>query len=80
MIKTHFRTVLNRFEAKQQRRITYTEVANLTGVTQKTVANWDNGDIAQIHTEVLDAFCGYFRCQPGDLISFEPAVSDGPTN
>ena len=71
MIKIHFRKVLSKKEVGESRRITYDEIARETKTSPKTVSQWASGKITQIHTEVLEAYCDYLECTPGDLISHD---------
>jgi DNA-binding Xre family transcriptional regulator len=70
-IQINFRRMLSQKEQRENRKITYTEIRDNTGTPIKTISRWDNGDVSQIHTEVLERFCKYLDCEVGDLVRLE---------
>ena len=71
-IKNHFMRQWNQKEAKENRRITLTEISEETGVGWGTVNRWKRADIDRFDASVLSAFCAYFECGVGDLLEYLP--------
>jgi DNA-binding Xre family transcriptional regulator len=71
-IQINFRRALAQKEQRENRKITYTEIQKITGTPIKTISRWDNGNVSQIHTEVLERFCEYLNCRVGDLVEYIP--------
>lgn len=44
-------------------------IATATGVSRQTVYNWLNGEIKRFDGETIEAFCRYFQCDVGDLLT-----------
>ncbi len=71
-VKLKFLEMVQRKERQLGRRISYAEIAEATGMTRAAVSKWASGEIVSYRKEMLDAFCKYFECQPGDLLTYEP--------
>ena len=54
----------------ERRVVSMTEVAEATGIHRATLSKIANQPGANIGTEIVDRLCGYFRCQPGDLMVY----------
>ena len=70
-INSRFGVLLAEKEAKEKRNIPLVEVERATGVTRKTLQQWASNRVSRFDTPVLVALCKYFRCQVGDLLTFE---------
>ena len=46
------------------------EVAQATGVHRATLSKMSNQPGANIGSDIIDKLCAYFRCQPGDLLTY----------
>ena len=55
---------------KERRVVPLTEVADATGIHRATLSKMANQPGANIGTEIIDKLCRYFRCQPGDLLTY----------
>ncbi len=75
-ISNRFVVLLAEKSAREKRRISIAEVSRATGITPKTLQGWAARTIKRYDTQVLDALCKYFGCQPGDLLEYTPP-SDG---
>lgn len=73
-MKLKFLEMVQRKELKLGRRISYAEIAEATGMTRAAVSKWASGEIVSYRKEMINAFCAYFECQPGDLLVYEPDV------
>lgn len=71
-VKLKFLEMVQRKERQLGRRISYAEIAEATGMTRAAVSKWASGEIVSYRKEMLDSFCKYFECQPGDLLTYEP--------
>jgi putative transcriptional regulator len=47
-----------------------TEVAEGSGVHRATLSKMANQPGTNVGTEIVDKLCCYFRCQPGDLLTY----------
>lgn len=54
----------------ERRIITFAEIAEATGIHRATLSKMANQPGAKIGSEIIDKLCGYFDCQPGDLMVF----------
>ena len=56
----------------EARGMTLTELADRVGVTVVNLSVLKNGRAKAIRFSTLTALCRELRCQPGDLLSFQP--------
>ena len=54
----------------ERRIITFAEIAEATGIHRATLSKMANQPGAKIGSEIIDKLCGYFDCQPGELMVF----------
>lgn len=59
------------------RRMTLTELSQRAGITVVNLSVLKNGRARAIRFSTLAALCAELDCQPGDLLSYEPAGADG---
>lgn len=74
-IRNRFLILLAEKEKIQGRRIRNKEIAEITGVTEHTVARWIRNDIGKIDLPVLESFCEYFGCDVGDLLYIDREIA-----
>ena len=55
---------------KERRVVSLSEVAQATGVHRATLSKMSNQPGANIGSDIIDKLCAYFRCQPGDLLTY----------
>ena len=55
---------------QEGRVVPLSEVAEATGIHRATLSKMANQPGANIGTDIIDKLCGYFRCQPGDLLTY----------
>ena len=58
------------------RRMTLTELADRIGMTLANLSILKTGKARAIRFSTLDAICEALSCQPGDILTFEPAHAD----
>lgn len=57
-----------------QRRMTLTELADKVGITLANLSVLKTGKARAIRFSTLDALCAALKCQPGDLLAWEPGA------
>lgn len=58
-------------EAELNRRITYQEIYEATGVSESTIADWMLDRANRFDANTLIAFCDFFGCEVGDILRYE---------
>jgi putative transcriptional regulator len=61
-----------------EKRMSLTELADRVGVTIANLSILKTGKARAIRFSTLGALCRELDCQPGDLVVFEPGLSDDP--
>jgi putative transcriptional regulator len=56
------------------RRMTLTELAERVGLTIANLSILKTGKARAIRFSTLEAICRELQCQPGDLLSYQPAA------
>lgn len=64
-------------ELREHRKLPYRTIADETGISLSTINDYLNQNIGRYDKRVLEAFCRYFNCQPGDLLVYS---ADDPTH
>ena len=59
-----------------ERRMSLTDLSERVGVTLANLSILKTGKAKAIRFSTLNALCRVLECQPGDILSFEPSVSD----
>ena len=60
-----------------ERRMTLTELATQVDITLANLSILKTGKARAIRFSTLEAICEVLRCQPGDLLEFEPDTGAG---
>jgi putative transcriptional regulator len=55
---------------KERRVIPLSEIAQVTGIHRATLSKIANQPGSNVGTDIIDKLCKYFRCQPGDLMTY----------
>lgn len=63
-------------EVLAERGVTLTELAGSIGITLANASILKTGKARAIRFSTLSAICRELDCQPGDLLSYQPAGSD----
>jgi putative transcriptional regulator len=79
MIRFRLTELISDMAFRERRVVTLSEVAQATGIHRATLSKVANQPGANIGTEVIDKLCRYFRCQPGELMTYldEESVAGG---
>lgn len=71
-MKLQFLNLMQKKEQELGRRISYADIADETGLTRAVVSKWASGKVVSYRQDMINVFCGYFGCEVGDLIVYEP--------
>lgn len=55
---------------KERRVVSMKEVASATGIHRATLSKVANHPGMNVGLDIVDKLCGYFDCQPGDLLMY----------
>jgi len=55
---------------RERRVIPLSEIAQETGIHRATLSKIANQPGSNVGTDIIDKLCRYFRCQPGDLMTY----------
>lgn len=59
------------------RKISLNELAEKVGITNVNLSKMKTGKISAIRFSTLESICEVLKCQPGDILEYDPnAVSD----
>ena len=61
-------------EKLHERRMTLTELASRVDITLANLSILKTGKAKAIRFSTLEAICRELECQPGDLLSYQPAA------
>jgi transcriptional regulator with XRE-family HTH domain len=67
-VKNRFAELLEKKQKQEGRYVSLAEVANVTGVTRRTLYKWQENKITQYDTKVIDALCAYFDVSFTELL------------
>ena len=68
MIQFRLRELMARKQRTEGRRITYGVITRQTKISPSTLSRMANNDLGMVGLSVIDRLCGFFPCNPGDLI------------
>lgn len=60
-----------------ERRVSLTDLAERVGITNANLSILKNNKAKAIRLSTLEAICRELRCQPGDLLEYEPGSEPG---
>lgn len=58
------------------RKISLKELSELVGVSNVNLSKMKTGKISAIRFSTLDAICKTLRCQPGDILEYQPDLEE----
>jgi putative transcriptional regulator len=61
-----------------RRKVRSKELAQAIGITEANLSLLKSGKVKGIRFATLAAICRHLRCQPGDLLAYEPDAADEP--
>ena len=80
MIKYNFKALLHDKEFKEDRKITYDEIAKATGLSRQTLSNVSSKRGHNVTADVIERLCRYFEVSPSDLMTLIPDHPDAATS
>lgn len=72
MIRVLLKQKLDEKAFSERRRITLSEVSEVTGISRATLNRIANVPGYKTSTDVISSLCFYFECSPGDLLQHYP--------
>ncbi len=61
-----------------KRKVRSKQLAEHIGITEANLSLLKSGKVKGIRFSTLEAICDFLRCQPGDLLEYEPSDEEGP--
>jgi putative transcriptional regulator len=61
-----------------RRKMRSKELSERIGITEQNVSLLKSGKVKGIRFETLERICEVLRCQPGDILEYQPDVTDEP--
>ncbi|HEY8334422.1 MAG TPA: helix-turn-helix transcriptional regulator [Tardiphaga sp.] len=59
-----------------ERNVRSKELAEYVGITEANLSLLKQGKVKGVRFETLEKICEYLRCQPGDLMVWDPGKPD----
>ena len=76
MIELRLKEMIANKMSKERRRITMTEIANVTGISRMTLNRMVRNRSYNTVTDHLDKLCTFFECRIEDLVRFVPSSNN----
>jgi len=76
MIRFKLQELLAEKQFKDGRRVTLTELSEVTGINRVTISKMVNHRSYSTVTDNVDALCKFFNCKVGDLMEYVPDSAD----
>jgi putative transcriptional regulator len=70
VINNRFGILLAEKRMREKRRISISEVSEITGITRRSLQTWENNTVTRFDVLVIDGLCKYFGIQPGELFEY----------
>ena len=58
------------------RKISLKELSDMVGVSNVNLSKMKTGKISAVRFSTLEAICEALRCQPGDILEYDPDAAD----
>ena len=65
-----FAFILSEKERKENRKISYSDIFQETGIATSTLSKWATNKVRKYDADTIEKLCKFLECQPGDLIVF----------
>lgn len=75
-IVSRLKILILKWQAINEQRLTYEDLAEKTGVTDKTLRRWANNTVTTYAAHVLVALCRFFDVTVGDVLVFVNGESE----
>ena len=73
-IRNRFRILLAQKEVRDNRRYTYDDITDATGISRQTIASYATGSVSRYDGRTLKSFCDFFDCELSELLEYPPAT------
>jgi putative transcriptional regulator len=70
-VYNRFKILLAQKEIQEDRRISYKEIKNATGIASSTLSSWATNSTKRFDADTIADLCDFFECEVGDLINYE---------
>lgn len=70
-VYNRFKVLLAQKEIEENRRISYREIKEETGIANSTLSSWATNTTKRYDATTIAALCEFFGCEVGDLIVYE---------
>lgn len=70
-VHNRFKILLAEKEIKEDRRISYDEIRENTGIAGSTLSAWATNTVKRYDADTISSLCDFFNCGVGDLIVYE---------
>ena len=60
-----------------KRKMSVTELSNRVGITMANISILKNGKARALRVETLNKICAALKCQPGDILEYQPDAEEG---
>lgn len=71
MIRNNFRLVLDKHLQGTGERLSFRRLENQIGLDRRIISGWYIDDVKYIDRDTLSVLCGFLKCQPGDILTYE---------
>lgn len=73
-VKSRLPALIGEKQRTENRLINVAAISQATGVSRQTIYNWTNPDynLERFEAKTIEAFCEYFGCDVGDLLTVVP--------
>lgn len=79
LIRNRFKILLAQKEAVEERKYTYEDIRQATGISPTTLSNYAQGTVTRFDEPTLVALCKFFGCELAELIEYPPDQSQQST-
>jgi putative transcriptional regulator len=59
-----------------ERKVKSKDLAQYVGITEANMSLLKQGKVKGVRFDTLGKICNYLKCQPGDLLKYEPGSGD----
>ena len=59
-----------------KRKMSMTELSEKVGVSNVNLSKMKTGKISAIRSSTLEAICDVLKCQPGDILEYDPNAGE----
>ena len=67
-LKNRLFLLINEKEIRENRRITYAQISEATGIGMSVLSRWSQNQVDRFDSHVVVRLCEYFECDLSDLL------------